>query len=99
MNVFNRCLVTNNPCGTDTWQVGYACSCEPCQHYLRVEAAKKRLGPTVLGDVAKALGKKPLAEVMGPVLARLARCPSKGCSRNPVGVCVYCKDDLSEYEP
>ncbi len=44
MNALNRCLKTNNPCGTDTWQVGYCCPCEPCQHYLRIQESKKRLG-------------------------------------------------------
>jgi orotidine-5'-phosphate decarboxylase len=53
MNVLNRCLVTNNPCGTDTWQVGYYCSCEPCQHYLRAQESKRRLG-SVMRDVTHA---------------------------------------------
>lgn len=26
-----RCEVTANPCGTDTWAVGYVCPCTPCQ--------------------------------------------------------------------
>lgn len=28
------CKVTGNPCGTDTWSVGYPCTCSSCQEYL-----------------------------------------------------------------
>ena len=31
-----RCLVTKNPCGTDTWLVGHPCDCASCQTYLRL---------------------------------------------------------------
>ena len=27
-----RCLVTNNPCGTDTWIPGKPCQCENCKN-------------------------------------------------------------------
>lgn len=27
---FNRCIVTGNPCGTDTWRIGDPCSCRCC---------------------------------------------------------------------
>jgi hypothetical protein len=30
-----RCLVTKNPCGTDTWAVGQPCQCAECQAYLK----------------------------------------------------------------
>lgn len=30
-----HCLKTGNPCGTDTWMVGYECPCTECQAYLR----------------------------------------------------------------
>jgi len=40
MPVVNRCEVTKNQCGTDTWAEGYACACAPCQHYLNVKASK-----------------------------------------------------------
>jgi len=29
-----RCEITNNPCGTDTWVVGRPCRCNPCQRYV-----------------------------------------------------------------
>jgi len=29
-----RCLITNNPCGTDTWEINTPCRCENCQQYL-----------------------------------------------------------------
>ena len=29
-----KCLITNNPCGTDTWSEGYVCLCLNCQLYL-----------------------------------------------------------------
>jgi len=29
-----RCHITGNPCGTDTWRVGYPCQCAACQDYL-----------------------------------------------------------------
>jgi hypothetical protein len=29
-----RCNNSGNPCGTDTWAVGYACPCEQCPLYL-----------------------------------------------------------------
>ena len=31
----NRCSVTGNPCGTDTWEVSYQCPCESCQAWVR----------------------------------------------------------------
>ena len=33
-----RCEVTENLCGTDTWEVGHPCQCECCQEYLRVRS-------------------------------------------------------------
>lgn len=29
-----RCEITNNPCGTDTWVIGHPCQCNPCQRYV-----------------------------------------------------------------
>jgi hypothetical protein len=29
-----RCLVTGNPCGTDTWAVGHPCECSRCRKFL-----------------------------------------------------------------
>lgn len=29
-----RCEITGNPCGTDTWVVGRPCQCNPCQRYV-----------------------------------------------------------------
>ena len=29
-----KCLVTGNPCGTDTWIVGRSCKCINCQRYI-----------------------------------------------------------------
>lgn len=29
-----RCLVTTNPCGTDTWAVGHNCQCANCREYV-----------------------------------------------------------------
>jgi hypothetical protein len=29
------CLVTNNPCGTDTRPVGVPCMCKECQTWLK----------------------------------------------------------------
>ena len=31
---FLRCRVTHNPCGTDTWAIGYCCPCAPCQQFI-----------------------------------------------------------------
>lgn len=30
----NRCKVTGNPVGTDTWEANSTCPCEPCQRYV-----------------------------------------------------------------
>ena len=30
----DRCNVTGNPCGTDTWIEGHSCPCENCQRWL-----------------------------------------------------------------
>ena len=42
-----RCLITENPCGTDTWKVGYSCQCINCQKWLqsekRIELIKKKI--------------------------------------------------------
>jgi hypothetical protein len=32
--VTDRCLVTGNPCGTDTWQVDHPCQCAPCRRLV-----------------------------------------------------------------
>lgn len=45
MPAVNRCEVTKNMCGTDTWAEGYACTCAPCQHYLAATAATKVVTP------------------------------------------------------
>ena len=29
-----RCIKTTNLCGTDTWPIGKACQCVPCQAYV-----------------------------------------------------------------
>ena len=29
-----RCLITSNPCGTDTWEIDNPCQCENCQTWL-----------------------------------------------------------------
>ena len=29
-----KCEVTNNPCGTDTWEDGYECPCLECTKWL-----------------------------------------------------------------
>ena len=34
-----RCEKTGNPCGTDTWAVGYTCPCRACREYVANEAA------------------------------------------------------------
>jgi hypothetical protein len=39
-----RCLVTGNPCGTDTWQVGSPCACANCQAWLAQSDADRPLG-------------------------------------------------------
>ncbi len=33
----DRCKVTKNPVGTDTWPDGLECPCEPCQRYVHPE--------------------------------------------------------------
>lgn len=33
-----RCHVTWNPCGTDTWQLGYVCPCPACVEYMKGRA-------------------------------------------------------------
>ena len=38
------CLVTGNPCGTDTWAVGCPCPCVECSAYLLERRPSKR-GP------------------------------------------------------
>lgn len=40
--LLERCEVTGNPCGTDTWAAGSACRCAPCQ---RLVAALKTPTP------------------------------------------------------
>ena len=30
-----RCEVTTNPCGSDTWAEGYSCECSSCQAWLK----------------------------------------------------------------
>ena len=37
-----RCEITNNPCGTDTWTVGHPCQCLACQKYLGDENERLR---------------------------------------------------------
>lgn len=32
-----RCLITGNPVGTDTWQVGQECPCDNCRGWSRDE--------------------------------------------------------------
>lgn len=32
-----RCFITNNPCGTDTWVVGQPCTCTQCQRWIMAE--------------------------------------------------------------
>jgi hypothetical protein len=39
-----RCLLTSNPCGTDTWPTGNSCQCDNCKahaEYVFGEATKK----------------------------------------------------------
>lgn len=97
MNALNRCLITDNPCGTDAQQAGGACSCEPCQHYLRVQDAKKRLGSAIVDDIAKTVMRRKMrgwAEV--DAISRLLTCKKEGHSRNPEGKCVRCYDTAEE---
>ena len=44
------CKVTGNPCGTDTWAVGYACDCSPCSEYVRRLAAQEMARPSGKGE-------------------------------------------------
>jgi len=30
-----RCLITGNPCGTDTWEIHHACPCQNCQEWMK----------------------------------------------------------------
>ena len=36
-----RCSHTGNPCGTDTWMVGYTCPCPSCQRRLSRAASNE----------------------------------------------------------
>lgn len=36
-----RCSHTGNPCGTDTWMVGYTCPCPSCQRRLAAQPPAK----------------------------------------------------------
>lgn len=99
MNALNRCLVTNNPCGTDTWQVGYYCPCEPCQHYLRMEAAKERLGSTIVNEIAnRVMERRARGRVEVEAMSLLLKCKRDGHVRNPVGTCVRCYNVAEELE-
>lgn len=44
-----RCEVTGNPCGTDTWEVNHPCTCGPCSRYV----ARSGGGSGVLGPDGK----------------------------------------------
>lgn len=40
MNDEPRCLITSNPCGTDTWMVDDCCSCANCRRFMVAQANK-----------------------------------------------------------
>lgn len=97
MSALNRCLKTGNPCGTDTWTAGHACECEPCQHYLRVEASKKKLGSVIVDDIsARVMERKAKGRLEAEALSILLTCKRDGHSRNPDGKCVRCHDVSEE---
>lgn len=37
----DRCEITGNPCGTDTWEINHPCQCKNCQKYLKKEELKR----------------------------------------------------------
>ncbi len=36
-----RCEKSGNPCGTDTWMVGWTCPCSSCQRYLETRIVRE----------------------------------------------------------
>ncbi|HEY3499499.1 MAG TPA: hypothetical protein VGK73_32640 [Polyangiaceae bacterium] len=50
------CEITGNPCGTDTWAVGYACDCSPCSEYVRRLAAQEMARPSGKGEPCPGCG-------------------------------------------
>jgi len=97
MNALSRCLKTNNPCGTDTWQVGYYCPCEPCQSYLRIQESKRRLGAVIVDDIGRRMEeRKALGRLEMESMTRILACKRQGHLRNPVGKCVRCYDQAED---
>lgn len=45
-----RCLVTKDPCGTDTWVLGDCCSCANCRRFMVAQANE---AISTLGEVAR----------------------------------------------
>lgn len=37
-----KCMVTSNPCGTDTWGAGHECECFNCQKWLEAVSGLSR---------------------------------------------------------
>lgn len=97
MNALNRCLVTNNPPGTDTWQVGHYCPCEPCQNYLRNQESKRRLGLVMADDVSRRIAdRKALGRLEMEAMAQVLACKKSGHVRNPNLKCVRCYDTAED---
>ena len=46
-----RCEITNNLCGTDTWPLEYECQCKPCQKMLR-EVKRNRVRAAYLKELS-----------------------------------------------
>jgi hypothetical protein len=54
----DRCLVSGNPCGSDTWMEGTMCHCQNCQRWIclshrRMQIALRRLSDRAWHDVIK----------------------------------------------
>jgi hypothetical protein len=44
-----RCLITNNPVGTDTWMVGRPCQCQNCREMLKTAQQGVGIRTTLVG--------------------------------------------------
>jgi hypothetical protein len=87
-----RCEVTGNPCGTDTWAKGTACSCAACQAWLAHSPTLTVAKPEEVVSLERHrlfTIEAPTADVtivaVGPPPAHRPKCEWENCAEPSVG--------------